>query len=149
MVAPEHHLAITSSTEHDLPLASTPQSADDGHTLYRTGRPPLDDVLAAVVVRMARENPRWGYVRIQGELLKLGHRVDASTIRRILKRHRIPPAPLRRTDTSWRQFPSLASMMAVTTMTGRTSSDGRALDLARGSLYSATRKIRRICQQRL
>jgi putative transposase len=40
----------------------------------RTGRPPINNVLAALVARMTRENPRWGYMRIQGELLKLGHR---------------------------------------------------------------------------
>jgi putative transposase len=67
------------------------------------GRPPLDAQLAALTEQMARENPGWGYQRIQGELLGLGIRVGASTVRRVLRRLRIPPAPQRSRPT-WRQF---------------------------------------------
>jgi hypothetical protein len=61
----------------------------------RPGRPPIDHTIVALIERMAQDNQTWGYQRIQGELLKLGVRVGASTIRRILKLQRIPPAPLR------------------------------------------------------
>jgi putative transposase len=54
---------------------------------------------------MARKNPRRGHQKVQDELLKPGHRIDATTIPRILKRHPIPPAPVRHTDTNRQQFP--------------------------------------------
>jgi transposase InsO family protein len=70
----------------------------------RPGRPPIDAAIVALVEQMVRDNPGWGYQRVQGELLGLGHRVGASTIRRILRRLGIPPAPVRHDHTTWRRF---------------------------------------------
>src|SRR5215210_2080838 len=61
----------------------------------RTGRPPLPAESRELVGRLAAENPSWGYQRIRGELLKLGHDVSATAIRTILRRHGLPPAPRR------------------------------------------------------
>ena len=82
---------------------------------HRQGRPPVSAEIFALIERLATENNSWGYQRIQGELLKIGHRVSASTIRRILKTLKIPPAPRRNTDTTWRQFlhAQAATMLAA------------------------------------
>ena len=71
---------------------------------HQTGRPPVSAEIAALIERLATDNDSWGYKRIQGELLKLGHRVSASTIRRVLRALKIPPAPQRHTDMTWRKF---------------------------------------------
>jgi putative transposase len=81
----------------------------------RKGRPPFSAEIVALIERLAADNHRWGYKRIQGELLKLGYRVSASTVRRVLRSLKIPPAPQRRTDTTWRQFlrTQAATMLAT------------------------------------
>jgi hypothetical protein len=70
---------------------------------HKGARPCIDAQIAVLIEEMTRENPGWGYQRIQGELLGLGYRVGASTVRRVLRRLRIPPAP-QRCRTTWRQF---------------------------------------------
>jgi len=56
------------------------------------GRPTIASELVTSILRLAKENPRWGYDKTQGELLKLGHGLSATSVRNILKRHRINPA---------------------------------------------------------
>src|SRR5215471_11826211 len=68
------------------------------------GRPCIDPVIEALVVRMAQENSSWGYDRIAGALANLGHHVSDQTIGNILKRHGIAPAPKRGQNTTWREF---------------------------------------------
>jgi transposase InsO family protein len=69
----------------------------------RPGRPPTEPAIRALILRLARENPRWGCVRIEGELRKLGIRVSATTIRTLLRTARLGPAP-RRTGPTWADF---------------------------------------------
>ncbi len=70
----------------------------------RRGRPPTSAATVEVIVRLARENSAWGYGKIQGALPKLGHHVSRATIKRVARRHGLPPAPQRRCSTTWRAF---------------------------------------------
>lgn len=72
---------------------------------HQPGRPRTDAEIEALIVCLARENPRWGSGKIEGELLKLGYVVGKTTIKEILRRHGIPPAPER--AHSGNQFPYL------------------------------------------
>ena len=86
----------------------------------RPGRPRIEPPIRALVLRMARENPRWGYKRIQGELIGLGHPVAASTVWQILKSAGLDPAPhgpARPGDSSYPPRPARSSRSASPTST--------------------------------
>jgi putative transposase len=88
----------------------------------RCGRPPIDEI-RALVLRLARENPRWGYQRITGELNALGISVSATTVAKILRQAGLGPAG-KRSGLSWRAFlrAQAASMLAVDFFTVETFS---------------------------
>src|SRR5205823_194902 len=76
----------------------------DGSTQRKPpGRPTIDQEVEALVVRMAQENRSWGYDRLVGALANLGHTVSDQTVGNILKRHGLPPAPERKTTTTWKE----------------------------------------------
>jgi transposase InsO family protein len=68
------------------------------------GRPRVKQEIVDLVLRIARENPSWGYDRIQGALANLGHEVSDQTVGNILKEHGIEPAPDRKRQTTWKTF---------------------------------------------
>ena len=76
----------------------------DGSARRRRGRPIAPREVADLVVRMAVENPPWGYTRIRGALSNLGHDIARNTVKRILPDHGIEPAPERARRTPWKAF---------------------------------------------
>ncbi len=76
----------------------------DGSARRRRGRPLTPQVIAELVVRMAVENPRWGYTRIRGALANLGHDIGRNTVKRILLDYGIAPTPERSQRTPWKTF---------------------------------------------
>jgi transposase InsO family protein len=87
---------------HRLLVAKKWDYSDRGKT--KPGRPPVADEIRTLVVRLASENPTWGYDRIQGALANLGHTLSDATVGNILKGHGIEPAPDRKRQTTWQTF---------------------------------------------
>jgi putative transposase len=81
------------------------QKFDGSQHRRQRGRPRVAEGVEQLIVRMAEENPTWGYRRIQGALANLGHRIDKILVRNILRRHHMDPAPQRRkASMSWQRF---------------------------------------------
>jgi putative transposase len=76
----------------------------DYHEKRQPGRPRVSEEISRLVLKMAKENPTWGYDRIQGALANLGHQISDSTVGNLLKANGIEPAPDRQRKTSWKTF---------------------------------------------
>ena len=124
----------------------------------RPGRPPTGHVQRELVLRLARENPRWGYQRIAGELLKLGFRLSPSTVQRLLASAGLEPAP-RRGGPSWPVFlrQQAASMLACAFSPSRrsrhvdstsSSSSSSAVGASTSPVARRTRPERGSCNKR-
>ncbi|WUH89846.1 integrase core domain-containing protein [Streptomyces sp. NBC_00433] len=107
----------------------------------RRGRPPTVRSIRALILRIARENPPWGYRRIHGELAALGIKVAASTVWEILKEHGIPPAP-ERASTTWADFlrHQAGALLACDFFENRTLTGARLYVFA--VIEHSTRRIR-------
>jgi len=78
------------------------------------GRPPLPEEVVAPILRMVKDNPKWGCVRVHGELLKVGHRVSITATRNLLRKRRVPGSPTR-SGLNWKTFlKAQASAIVVT-----------------------------------
>src|ERR1700674_5125947 len=77
---------------------------DGSRQRRKPGRPRIDRAIEELIVRMAEENPSWGYDRIVGALANLGHEVSDQTVSNVLRRHGLPPAPERKHTTTWAAF---------------------------------------------
>jgi len=92
------------------------QKFDGSQQRRQSGRPRVAEEVEQLVVRMAEENPTWGYRRIQGALANLGHHIDAITVRNILRRHHMEPAPQRgKAGMNWAQFLKLHGEVVAAT----------------------------------
>jgi hypothetical protein len=77
---------------------------DYTHRRQKPGRPAVSPELVKLALRMARENPTWGYDRIQGALANLGHKISDTTVGNVLKAHGLEPAPDRKRQSAWKTF---------------------------------------------
>ena len=102
------------------------------------GRPRVDEETERLVVRMAKENPGWGYDRIVGAMANLGLRLSDQTVGNILRRHDIPPAPQRKQATSWKDFirAHLAVLVANGLLHGGSAYAKRVDDVLRAVFHS-------------